>query len=573
MAEANQIAALQKQKIDATPLEEVTADDALNEINRGFAEQKAKKAAKQAKLPYVDILNTPINPDLTLKTDIEQAKASLALPFFQIGKKMRVAIVDPKSAATKEYLAALKKDDIEVHLAIASREALLAKIEQIEALLPKKAEEFKNEDAEENLQNYEEEIKHLEQLTTEAHNISAKAALNRVFVGALRTGASDIHFQPGEQHVDLRFRVDGILQKILSFDPKTGKSISDQLKYESRLRLNVSNIPQDGRTSFLAEDRKIDVRVSTLPTEFGESVVCRLLDSSKKIRSFAELGFENVALENLTNASKLREGMILVVGPTGSGKSTTLYTLLNELNSSERKVATLEDPIEYHLDNIVQSQIDENVDYNFADGLHALLRQDPDVLMVGEIRDTQTAETAAQAAMTGHVVLSTLHTNSAAEAIPRMLNLGTKSFMLASSLNLVIAQRLVRRPCEHCAEKVSPNKQEIAALSKFITTIKRVNSEATESQLPDLIWHTKGCSVCGNTGYRGQTVIAESFRVDEKMKEMILKNASAAEITTYAREHLGMISFAEDGVLKAAAGKTTLSEIARVAGISLVDSE
>jgi type II secretory ATPase GspE/PulE/Tfp pilus assembly ATPase PilB-like protein len=570
MADASQITALQNQKIDAKPLEAATAEDTLSEINRGFAEKKAQAAAKKAKLPYIDILSVPINADLTLKMNVVEAQTNLALPFFQIGKKMRVAVVDPNNSDTKTYLEKLKSEGLEVHLSLASREALLAKIEQIHALQPKRPEEFKNKNAEENLKNYEEEIKNLEKLAEEAHSISAKESLNRIFIGALRTGASDVHFQPDERNIDLRFRIDGILQKILTFDSQLSKSISDQLKYESKLRLNVANVPQDGRTSFLAEDRKIDVRVSTLPTEFGESIVCRLLDSGKKTRSFEELGFANVALENLQNAVSLREGMILVTGPTGSGKSTALYTLLSEFNNPERKVATLENPVEYHLKNIVQSQINEDEGYNFADGLRALLRQDPDVLMVGEIRDEDTAETAAQAAMTGHIVLSTLHTNSAVEAIPRMLNLGMKPFMLASSLSLVVAQRLVRKPCEKCAEKITPDKNEIAVLTKYFAEIKKINPQVVQSQLPEYLWKTKGCGVCGNTGYRGQIVIAESFRVDAELKELILKNSATAEITKHIRGKQGAISFAEDGVLKAAAGQTTLAEIARVAGINLV---
>jgi type IV pilus assembly protein PilB len=297
-----------------------------------------------------------------------------------------------------------------------------------------------------------------------------------------------------------------------------------------------------------------------------------LLDSGKKMRTFEELGFANLALANLKNAINSREGMILVTGPTGSGKSTTLYTLLSEFNNPERKIATLENPVEYHLKNIVQSQINEEEDYNFADGLRALLRQDPDVLMVGEIRDSDTAETAAQAAMTGHIVLSTLHTNSAVEAIPRLLNLGMKPFLLAASLNLVIAQRLVRQPCQKCATKVTPTATEVGLFKKYFAEIRQTNPKL-KIEMPKFLWQTKGCGICGQTGYRGQIVIAESFRMDATIKKLILAEASSAEITTAARAEQGLISFAEDGVLKAAAGQTTLAEIARVAGINLVGSQ
>ncbi len=569
MADAKQISAVQSQKINAQPLEAVSAADTLNEINRGFAEQKAQSTAQQVKLPYIDILSVPISADLTLKIDAEKTTQALAIPFFQVGKKIKIAIADTKKAETKKYLEELKSEGLEAQLNIASQEGILEKINRIHALQPRRPKEFKNEDAGANLKNYEEEIMNLEKLADEAHTIPAKEVLNRIFVGALRTGTSDIHFQPDEQKIDLRFRIDGVLQKILEFDSKIGKGVSDQLKYESKLRLNVTNVPQDGRTRFLAEDRKIDVRVNTLPTEFGESIVCRLLDSGKKTRTFEELGFANISLENLKNAGRLREGMVLVTGPTGSGKSTTLYTLLSDFNTPERKIATLENPVEYHLKNIVQSQINEEQDYSFADGLRALLRQDPDVLMIGEIRDEFTAETAAQAAMTGHVVLSTLHTNSAIEAIPRMLNLGMKSFMLASSLSLIVAQRLVRKPCDKCAKKVSPNNNEIKLLTKYFEGLKNIKPDLIQPKLPKTLWKIEGCEVCGKTGYRGQLTIAESFRMDEELKELILKEASTAKITKHLREHQGMISFVEDGILKVAAGLTTLDEVARVAGIKL----
>ena len=437
----------------------------------------------------------------------------------------------------------------------------------MEALRPRRVEEFRNENAEKNLKNYEVELRSLKKLGEESHGLSAKENLNRIFVGALRTGASDVHFQPNEKGVDLRFRVDGILQKIVELDRKIGGEILGQLKYESKLRLNVANTPQDGRTSFLANDRKIDVRVSTVPTEFGESAVCRILDGGKKVRTLAELGFANTTLANLERALRLREGMILVVGPTGSGKTTTLYTLLANLNNSERKIATLENPIEYHLKNVVQSQIDEEAEYTFANGLRALLRQDPDVLMVGEIRDAETAETAAQAAMTGHILLSTLHTSSAAETVPRLLNLKLKPFVLNSALALVVAQRLVRRPCEKCAEKIKPTAAQLKFFEKIFAEIKIRNPEF-EFELPKFLWQTNGCEICGGTGYRGQIVIAESFLLDAEMKKLILANASTAEIAQYIFES-GAFSFAEDGVAKVAAGLTTLEEIARVVDLDL----
>jgi len=569
MIDAKQITAVQKQKTSARPLEEVSAEDTLSEINQSLAEKKVIAAAKEADLPYVNLSSTPISTDLIAKIDVEAATKAIALPFFQIGQKLKVAIADPKNVETRKYLNKLKKGGLELFPNLASREGIAAKTEWVHALQPKRPQEFRNEGARANLKNYEEEIRSLEKLEKEAHQISAKESLNRIFIGALRTGTSDVHFQPSEQKIDLRFRIDGILQKILEFDRQTGEGILNQLKYESSLRMNVSNVPQDGRTSFLAEDRKIDVRVSTLPTEFGESIVCRILDRGERAKSFEQLGFANIALDNLKSALRMREGMILVTGPTGSGKTTTLYSLLDQFNNPERKIATLEDPIEYHLSNIVQSQISEKDGYGFGEGLRALLRQDPDILMVGEIRDEDTGKTAVQEAMTGHIVLSTLHTNSAAETISRLLYLGLQPFMLTSSLSVVIAQRLVRRPCEKCREKFSPDKKEIDLFTKYFSEIKKVNPRAVPSHFPEYLWKAKGCSACGRTGYRGQIVIAESFRMDDELKKLILRQAPVAEIAQYAREKQGMISFAEDGIIKTARGLTTLDEVARVAEIKL----
>lgn len=561
MANIYQIKTARNVRSTDAPVSEMLAG-----INQRLNEKKVRVAAHAAGLPYVEIRSTPVNADLVHQLDMDEAETALALPFFILGRKMRVAVANPDQAATKKYLAKLKNKRYEVLVNLASESGILAKIAALRALRPIRVQEFQNEDAETNLRANEEEIKNLYALERDVYTLSAKAVLNRLFIGALRTGASDIHFQPEEREMVIRFRIDGVLQKILAFDRKSGEEITNHLKYEAKLQLNVANVPQDGRTSFLAADRKVDVRVSTLPTEYGESAVCRLLDSGRGVRSFEELGFAGRTLRYIKYALSLRSGLVLATGPTGSGKTTTLYTMLDRLNRPEVKITTLEDPIEYHLKNAVQSQVNEGENYTFTNGLRALLRQDPDVMMVGEIRDSVTAETSAQAAMTGHIVLSTLHTNSAIEAIPRLLNLGLRQFVISASVSLVIAQRLIRRVHTDCAEKVSPTVEQRRVIKHYLTEIKKLDSKS-DVTMPAKLWQPKGCTICNHSGYRGQVAIAEIFLLTDPLREKLLAGVTSSELAALARAEQKTPALVEDGILKVCAGITTLNEVARVTEI------
>jgi type IV pilus assembly protein PilB len=361
-----------------------------------------------------------------------------------------------------------------------------------------------------------------------------------------------------------------VLQQVLEIDANTYGYISNQLKYKAGMKLNVTNIPQDGRYFFIINQRKIDVRVSSIPTEYGESFVCRLLDSKQKNLEFADLGFEGQNLQALNDALEIPNGMILVTGPTGSGKTTTLYSLLHKFNTADSKIITLEDPIEYHLENVTQSQINEKRGYTFAAGLRAILRQDPDIVMIGEIRDSDTAETAAQASLTGHVLLSTLHTNSAIETIPRLLNIGLKPFMIAPSLHTVVAQRLIRKVCSFCDEQTPVNEGERKVLSEAIENIKKIHPEM-QLNLPPTLPVGRGCDKCSKTGYLGQVSISEIFVNDDKLQDLILASAPTSELFKYVRSK-GMLTMGEDGVLKVLRGVTSLNEVARVTEISVRES-
>ncbi len=545
-----------------------SAVGAVEDINRQFQERDVSDKAKQLGLSYIDITSIPINVDLLYLLEYEEAKKALCMPFFRVGKKLRVAVSDPEAPETKTVLEKLRAKGYLLNVTLASDKGILAKIEEMYASKQYKVkQEIVNVVKDEELAAYEKEIENLTQLKDKLADISSEEALNFINVGAIKTGTSDIHFQPEEGKVLVRFRIDGVLQKIFEMTKEVYGNIANQIKYKSKMKLNIDNVPQDGRYSFTINQKKIDVRVSSLPTEFGESIVCRLLDSRRGVVSFEDLGFRRDALELLHMASSLSHGMVLVTGPTGSGKTTTLYSLIHEYNKPENKIITLEDPVEYMISNVSQSQINEKRDYTFASGLRAILRQNPDVVMIGEVRDLETAEACAQAALTGHVLLTTLHTNSAVEAIPRLVNMGLPPFMIAPTLHLVIAQRLVRRVCSKCQDISPMNKaeeEEINEVVSYIRTIKPNLSITIPNQIAHA--HPDGCDFCSHTGYRGQSTVVEAFLVDLDVKELILDKASSVKIIEAARQK-GMLTMREDGILKVLELTTTLSEVHRVTNV------
>ncbi|MBU0981879.1 type II/IV secretion system protein [Patescibacteria group bacterium] len=538
----------------------------VKDINRDFEERAVMERAQKMGMSYIDIEKVHINPDHLKVISVEDATQSLIVPFYKVGKKIRLAISHPTNPGTQAIIRKLKEDGFAINVNLASDPGIkkaLAYYQNQAAVAPIQTENIVNE---EEIESYQAEIENLGALRQKIREVTAEEALNFINVGALKTGASDIHYQPEETRVIVRFRIDGVLQEVLEIDKSTYNYISNQLKYKSGMKLNVDTIPQDGRFFFTVNKRKIDVRVSSIPTEYGESFVCRLLDSKKKSLSFEELGFEGRNLALLKHALTIPNGMILVTGPTGSGKTTTLYSLLTEFNTPDSKIITLEDPIEYHLSGITQSQINEKRGYTFGSGLRAILRQDPDIVMIGEIRDFDTAETASQAALTGHVLLSTLHTNSAIETIPRLINIGLKPFMVAPSLSIVMAQRLVRKVCSYCVTQQPMNEGERTVLTKAIEQIKQIYPDMQLS-LPPTLPQAAGCDKCNNTGFLGQLSIAEMFVNDDALQDLILSDKTTGELFKHVRAN-GMLTMGEDGILKVLRGVTTLSEIERVTDIS-----
>jgi len=376
--------------------------------------------------------------------------------------------------------------------------------------------------------------------------------VNLMFSQAVRDNASDIHIEPFQNSLKIRQRLDGVLYDMLSPPKHAQSALVSRIKIMAKLNIAEKRLPQDGRIEIKVADREIDVRVSTLPTAFGERVVLRLLKKSSVMISLTELGMPSDRLAMFEQEIEKPNGIILVTGPTGSGKTTTLYAALSAINNTDINIITVEDPIEYRISGIGQVQVNPKIDLTFASGLRSIVRQDPDVILVGEIRDTETAEIAIQSALTGHLVFSTLHTNDAAGAVTRLRDMGVEPFLIASSLNAVLAQRLVRIICENCKEEYEPSPEMLEKVG------------LTPGDVPGgMLWRGRGCAKCHNTGYRGRCGIFEMLQMTPELKSFILQTSDANQIKKMAVEG-GMISLRRDGMNKILAGVTTIEEVYRV---------
>jgi type IV pilus assembly protein PilB len=374
--------------------------------------------------------------------------------------------------------------------------------------------------------------------------------VNYIIQTASKEGASDIHIEPGDKKIRVRFRIDGELYEMMQPPPALGPAIVSRLKIMSNMDISERRLPQDGRIRCLVAGRKLDLRVSTLPVSNGEKVVMRILDTKSISVPLDQLGFEPDTLRIWKSQIEAPHGIVLVTGPTGSGKTTTLYASLQQLDKSSMNISTVEDPVEYHLDGITQCQTHEKIGMTFAKALKSLLRQDPDVILLGEIRDLETAVTAVQAALTGHLVLSTLHTNDAPSSITRLVNIGIEPFLVGAALNAVLAQRLVRRLCKECKQQAKHNE----SLADFLTL----------QGLPaDKAWAPNGCDKCRKSGYSGRLGIYELLVIDDQLRDMIARNPNVSELRRLCTDR-GMVNLRSDGLKKAVAGHTSVQEVLRI---------
>lgn len=404
--------------------------------------------------------------------------------------------------------------------------------------------------------------------------------LDTILFGAIVLQASDIHIEPQEAQVRLRARIDGVLQDVLMLEQEIYQALLSRLKLLSKIKLNIVDNPQDGRFSILVGDKEIEVRTSSLPAEYGETVVMRILNP-ENLKSLDNLGLRQDLHELFTKEIKRPNGMIVVTGPTGAGKTTTLYAFLMQIQNPEIKIVTIEDPIEYHIKGVSQTQAAPEKGYSFADGLRSIVRQDPDVILVGEIRDLETTKIALQASLTGHLVLTTLHTNDAAGTIPRLIDLGGDQSSISSALKMVVAQRLVRKVCAKCSSLIKPSAAELAEIKKGLKGIpKNILDEVKTRALNSLSARpsTKfefgarvakvkegGCKDCNFTGYKDRTGLYEVFLVDAEMEKMILKNPPVSDVKELAIKK-GMVTIWQSGLLEVIEGQTTLEEVKKVVG-------
>ncbi len=440
----------------------------MEEIRLKNLENLTRAKAAQDGFEYIDLKGFPISPEALQLAPREESRKLKAIPFLYTGKECRIAAMNPKDPGMQEFVAQVNErahaENVKIYM-ISQHSYELA--EKLYDALPEVKEIVKGvQITEAEVEKFQAQVPTLKELDAAVQKVTTTDFVALVIAISLSSGVSDIHIEAQEKQVDVKYRIDGILQKVASVKKEYWQRIVNRIKLFSGLKLNITTVPQDGRFTIFTTKGNIDVRVSTLPTAYGESIVMRLLKPGTIALQFEELGIRGKAYEQLKREVERPNGMIITTGPTGSGKTTSLYAVLNKLNDGATKIITLEDPIEYHLGGISQSQIDKSKDYTFAKGLHSILRQDPDVVMVGELRELETAEVAIQAALTGHLVLSTIHTNSAAGAVPRFLSMGVQPFLLAPALNAVIGQRLVRKIHDACKEEMTLDPDKLERVKK-----------------------------------------------------------------------------------------------------------
>jgi type IV pilus assembly protein PilB len=543
-------------------------EEKMEEIRIKELEGVAQKEAAKIGFPFINLVGYPINSEAINSIPKQVALKQRVVCFLRTDEIVKIASTNPRNPKVSELLKTLAKETYtgkgEIYLI--SEHSFRVALKFYEKFPPPREFVAGVQITGDELAALKKEIKNFGILNTrlnEEKNITQ--IIKIMMAGALQADASDIHIETEEDKITVRYRIDGVLHVVSTLSKKIWDRLDSRIKTIAGLMINITDKPQDGRiTLYMKELGKLDIRVSTLPTAYGESIVMRLLSSKVTSLKFEDLGLRGKAYEDLKKQVERPTGMIITTGPTGSGKTTTLYAILNKLNDPETKIITLEDPIEYKLEGIAQSQIDHEKGYSFASGLRSILRQDPDIIMVGELRDLETCEVAIQAALTGHEVLSTLHTNDAAGAIPRFLSMGAKPYLLAPALNAVIGQRLVRKIHDKCKIEKKLEPDQLAKVKEILSKLPP-NSGYNVDLNNMKFYRGQGCDECNHIGLKGRIGIYEIFTINADIEKEILGGKTSEYRMAELAFRQGMITMAQDGLLKALDGITTVDEVFRVA--------
>jgi len=552
----------QAKKVKLNRLKTGESEESIIQALRTISEVDFIKAkAKFLRVPFVDLDSTAFSPEALSFVPRSVAEKYKLVPFYFDKKdnELSVAMTNPLDLETVEFIE--KKSGLKV-------KPVMGLEKQIDFFVREKYERERGITSEVS-KALDERKKEEEDIVAVKKKVSTEAPVakivNTILEFAVKSRSSDVHIEPQEENIRIRYRIDGILQEKYLLPRNVHEAVVSRIKILSNLKIDEKRVPQDGRFMFMSDEKEVDLRVSTMPTTYGEKVVMRLLRKAQKVPTLPDLGLRGRALKNLNDAIKRPHGIIIVCGPTGSGKTTTLYSALTIISTPGVNVSTIEDPVEYQIDGINQVQVNRQAGLTFPTALRSFLRQDPDIIMVGEIRDTETAELAINAALTGHLVFSTLHTNDASGAPPRLLDMGVEPFLLVSSLNCVVAQRVVRRVCPDCVKYVPISKEMATEFKQILGPVygaieEKWKKDGKELTVPQIV----GCDKCGNTGYLGRIGIFEVMPISEKMGRMVVEKTPASKLQELAMEE-GMLTMKQDGYVKVLEGVTTREEVVRVA--------
>ena len=561
---------LEKGLIDQEKVEEIK----LRQLKTGETEEEVIKALRLVpdvdlvkakadflRVPFVDLETIGFSPEALTLVPESVARKYKIVPYNLDTKNkiLSVAMVNPLDLETIEFLE--KKTSLKISVAIALEKQIVSFVKEkyireknITSEVTRALDERKDEEK-------------VMKLAEEKVAVEAPVSkiVTTILEYAVKSRASDVHIEPQEDSVRIRYRIDGILQEKYLLPRNVHDAVISRIKILAGLKIDEKRIPQDGRFFFTTDGNDVDLRISTLPTTYGEKVVMRLLQKSQKVPTLQDLGLRGLALKNLMDAIQRPHGIIIICGPTGSGKTTTLYSILDIVATTKVNVVTVEDPVEYQMKGVNQVQVNVQAGLTFASALRSFLRQDPNIIMVGEIRDSETADLAINAALTGHLVFSTLHTNDASGVPPRLLDMGAEPFLLVSSLNCVVGQRVLRKVCKDCVSEMEIPPDKLEELKKTLGPIygmieDKFKKEGKKMMLPKIV----GCEKCNNTGYLGRIAIYEVMPISEKISKLIVGKASAADIQRLAMEE-GMLSMKQDGYVKVLEGVTSMDEVIRVA--------